>query len=202
MSNGRSRLRARILRECVHAPSDGNAVSTQHGGQPDVNTQQAAEKGPSAAFHRRGPRPPPPKPPPFGARAKPALEAEYQTVGGQGSMPRLCGCRRRQRRSVPHSSAGFAGATIPGGGVGGGEAPLRGSWRPRPYAQRTESTRTESTPRVRPSGAALHVDLFEQPASSSASRQETGPVTHGTPRTDALTVASWPEHYLCPVARR
>src|SRR6266508_5434134 len=33
-------------------------------------------------------------------------------------------------------------------------------WRPRPHAQRTEST-----PRVRPSGAALHLDLFEQPAS-------------------------------------
>jgi hypothetical protein len=31
-------------------------------------------------------------------------------------------------------------------------------WRPRPHAQRTEST-----PRVRPSGAASHLGLFEQP---------------------------------------
>ena len=37
-------------------------------------------------------------------------------------------------------------------------------WRPRPHAQRTEST-----PRVRPSGAASHLDLFEHPASFSAS---------------------------------
>src|SRR5574341_2661921 len=36
-------------------------------------------------------------------------------------------------------------------------------WRPRPHAQRTEST-----PRVRPSGAASHLDLFEQPANFSA----------------------------------
>src|SRR6266508_1409058 len=41
-------------------------------------------------------------------------------------------------------------------------------WRPRPHAQRTGST-----PRVRPSGAALHLDLFEQPASFSASSLET-----------------------------
>src|SRR5437667_4919167 len=33
-------------------------------------------------------------------------------------------------------------------------------WRPRPHAQRTGST-----PRVRLSGAASHLDLFEQPAS-------------------------------------
>src|SRR6266478_10071196 len=36
-------------------------------------------------------------------------------------------------------------------------------WRPRPHAQRTERT-----PRVRPSGAASHLDLLEQPASFSA----------------------------------
>src|SRR6476660_6341600 len=35
-------------------------------------------------------------------------------------------------------------------------------WRPRPHAQRTEST-----PRVRPSGAASHLDLFEHPAKRS-----------------------------------
>ena len=34
-------------------------------------------------------------------------------------------------------------------------------WRPRPHAQRTEST-----PRVRPSGAASHLDPFEGPAST------------------------------------
>src|SRR6266851_4352504 len=39
-------------------------------------------------------------------------------------------------------------------------------WRPRPHAQRTENT-----PRVRPSGAASQLDLFEQPASSGASCQ-------------------------------
>src|SRR6266508_2691012 len=44
-------------------------------------------------------------------------------------------------------------------------------WRPRPHAQRTEST-----PRVRPSGAALHLDLFEQPASFSASGPRGMPV--------------------------
>jgi len=36
-------------------------------------------------------------------------------------------------------------------------------WRPRPHAQRGETT-----PRVRPSGAASHLDLFEHPASCSA----------------------------------
>jgi len=36
-------------------------------------------------------------------------------------------------------------------------------WRPRPHAQRTGST-----PRVRPAGAASHLDLFEQPAGFSA----------------------------------
>src|SRR6266542_1947724 len=50
------------------------------------------------------------------------------------------------RESVPLSSAGFAGATNPGGRFRkGGEAPLRGE-------------RTGSTPRVRPSGAALQLD--------------------------------------------
>jgi hypothetical protein len=37
-------------------------------------------------------------------------------------------------------------------------------WCPRPHVQRTEST-----PRVRPSGAASHLGLFEQPAGFSAS---------------------------------
>src|SRR5205823_1850678 len=58
-----------------------------------------------------------------------------------------------------------------GGGGGGGMSSLRQAlgrrlikahllrWRPRPHAQRTEST-----PRVRPSGAASHLDPFEPPA--------------------------------------
>src|SRR5712692_5722171 len=42
-------------------------------------------------------------------------------------------------------------------------------WRPWPHAQRTGST-----PRVRPAGAASHLDLFEQPAKISVfeSREE------------------------------
>src|SRR5213594_450765 len=56
------------------------------------------------------------------------------------------------RESVPLSSAGFAGATIPGGRFRkGGEAPLR-------------VERTGSTPRVRPSGAASPLDPFPRPA--------------------------------------
>ena len=45
-------------------------------------------------------------------------------------------------------------------------------WRPRPHAQRRETT-----PRVRPSGAASHLDLFEQPANFSgpARLEEEGP---------------------------
>src|SRR5882724_9769642 len=39
-------------------------------------------------------------------------------------------------------------------------------WRPRPHAQRTGST-----PRLRPSGAASHLDLFAQPAGLTRSGQ-------------------------------
>src|SRR5215475_9870388 len=39
-------------------------------------------------------------------------------------------------------------------------------WRPRPHAQRTAST-----PRVRSSGAASHLDLFEHPAMDLSSRR-------------------------------
>src|SRR5881296_49169 len=75
------------------------------------------------------------------ARAKPALEPEHSTLGRANSHP-LLGSRRR---GVPRSSAGFAGATNPGGRFRkGGEAPLR-------------VERTGSTPRVRPSGAALQL---------------------------------------------
>src|SRR6266540_2289119 len=62
------------------------------------------------------------------ARAKPALEPEHSTVGRTNPHPWLAS----QRGSVPLSSAGFAGATNPGGRFRkGGEAPLR--------VERTES---------------------------------------------------------------
>src|SRR5437867_1453074 len=74
--------------------------------------------------------------------AKLPLEAEPSTLGRVNTHPLLAS----RRGSVPLSSAGFAGATIPGGRFRkGGEAPLR-------------VERTESTPRVRPSGAALPLD--------------------------------------------
>ena len=47
-------------------------------------------------------------------------------------------------------------------------------WRPRPHAQRRETT-----PRVRPSGAASHLDLFEHPAALQQSPRE---VRHGLHR--------------------
>src|SRR6266498_5194279 len=76
------------------------------------------------------------------ARAKPALEAEHSTQCCAISDPLAA----PRRGSVPLSSAGFAGATISGGGVRqGGEAPLR-------------VERTGSTPRVWPSGAASQLD--------------------------------------------
>src|SRR5437867_9295458 len=76
------------------------------------------------------------------ARAKPALEPEQSTLGRPNPHPLLAS----RRGSVPLSSAGVAGATIPGGRFRkGGEAPLR-------------VERTGSTPRVRPSGAASQLD--------------------------------------------
>src|SRR3989442_9401246 len=80
--------------------------------------------------------------PQFEARAKPALEVEHSTVCRAIPDAKLA----PRRGSVPLPSAGFAGATNPGGRVRkGGEAPLR-------------VERTGSTPRVRPSGAALQLD--------------------------------------------
>src|SRR5207247_5888988 len=76
------------------------------------------------------------------ARAKPALGPEHSTLGRANPHALLAS----RRGSVRLSSAGFAGATNPGGRVRqGGEAPLR-------------VERTRSTPRVRPSGAALQLD--------------------------------------------
>src|SRR5437667_8688499 len=109
-------------------------------------------------------------PPESVARAKPALEPEHSTLG-RGNPHALLASRRG---SVPLSSAGFAGAIFgcsprtrgaqpaavlplalrPGGRFRkGGEAPLR-------------VERTGSTPRVRPSGAALQLD--PSPRSSDA----------------------------------
>src|SRR6266478_4082828 len=76
------------------------------------------------------------------ARAKPALAPEHSPLRRANSHPLLASRRER----VPFSSAGFAGATKPGGRFRkGGEAPLR-------------AERTGSTPRVRPSGAASQLD--------------------------------------------
>src|SRR6266700_2046964 len=81
-------------------------------------------------------------PPGSGARAQPARQPEYLTLGRVNPQPLLAS----RRGSVPLSSAGLAGATKPGGRFRkGGEAPLR-------------VERTGSTPRVGPSGAALQLD--------------------------------------------
>src|SRR6266540_584658 len=88
------------------------------------------------------------------ARAKPALEAEHSTVGRANPHPLLAS----RRGSVPLSSAGFAGATNPGGRFRkGGEAPRR-------------VERTESTPRVQPSGAALQLDPSHRSGSGFSDR--------------------------------
>jgi len=94
--------------------------------------------------------------PQFGARAKPALEADHQSLGGKASD------RSRMRVFACHvgvfhfRAPALPAQRFPGGGIGRGakppsECPRR--WRPRPHAQRTGST-----PRVRPSGAVLQLD--------------------------------------------
>src|SRR6266446_5653137 len=71
-----------------------------------------------------------------------AREPDHSTLGRANPHSLLAS----RRGNVPLSSAGFAGATNPGGRFRkGGEAPLR-------------VERTGSTPRVRPSGAALQLD--------------------------------------------
>ena len=57
---------------------------------------------------------------------------------------------------MPHGGGDFSGRLLKKAHM------LR--WRPRQQAQRTEST-----PRLLPSGAASHLDLFEQPAGFSSS---------------------------------
>src|SRR6266581_8198976 len=86
------------------------------------------------------------------ARAKPALEPERLSLGGAISG-RLPACHVRV---FLFRAPALPAQRILGGGIGRGAKPpsecLR-RWRPRPHAQRTEST-----PRVRPSGAALQLD--------------------------------------------
>src|SRR6266478_9260710 len=84
------------------------------------------------------------------ARAKPALEPEHLSLGGAISN-RSPACPVR----VFHFRApALPAQRILGGGFGrGAKPPSEDRWRPRPHAQRTEST-----PRVRPSGAALQLD--------------------------------------------
>src|SRR6266542_6134911 len=84
------------------------------------------------------------------ARAKPALEAEHSTVGR--AIPNLL---FTAHVGVVHFRAPASPAQrFLGGGFGrGAKPPSEDRWRPRPHAQRTGST-----PRVRPSGAALQLD--------------------------------------------
>src|SRR5574341_335939 len=108
--------------------------------------------------------------PRFGARAKPALGAEHPTVGGKARG-------RSGPRVVAHVGVfHFRAPALPAqrilrGGLGrGAEPPSEDRWRPRPHARRTGST-----PRVRPSGAALQLD--PSPRSSEAFlRQAPNPV--------------------------
>src|SRR6266542_6361596 len=73
------------------------------------------------------------------ARAKPALEAEPSSLGGVICDEIRAASSRLPHESVPLSSAGFAGATTPGGRFRkGGDAPLR--------VERTESTPRAASP--------------------------------------------------------
>src|SRR5882724_331537 len=70
------------------------------------------------------------------ARAKPALEPDHSLLGGVICDEIHPESSRLPRESVPLSSAGFAGATIPGGEVseGGRSPPPSGTYRE--YASR------------------------------------------------------------------
>src|SRR5438093_5736576 len=120
-------------------------------------------RAPSAAFPRRGPRRPPPKPPPgIGCAGKARARTGTFNTGPCESHPLVAS----QRGSVPLSSAGLGGATIPGGRFRkGGEASLR-------------VERTGSTPRVRPSGAALQLD----PSHRSSQGFSDSPLEWSVPR--------------------
>src|SRR5438094_8530546 len=88
--------------------------------------------------------------PQFGARVKPALEVEHPTVGGAIPNPAFTAHVGAVHFRAPASPA----QRFLGGGFGRvAKPPSEDRWRPRPHAQRTEST-----PRVRPSGAALQLD--------------------------------------------
>src|SRR5207247_10026592 len=84
------------------------------------------------------------------ARAKPALEVEHSTIGRAILNPLFTA-----HVGVVHFRApALPAQRILGGGFGrGAKPPSEDRWRPRPHAQRTGST-----PRVRPSGAALQLD--------------------------------------------
>src|SRR5437879_7366520 len=109
------------------------------------------------------------------ARAKPALEVEPSSLGDVICDEIRAASSRLLRESVPLSSAGFAGATNPGGRFRkGGEAPLR-------------VERTESTPRVRLSGAALQLDpshRSSQSVSPTGYERDTGHPRAARPRHD------------------
>src|SRR6266849_2021244 len=99
--------------------------------------------------------------PRFVARAKPALEEEQSTVAGELPGRPQPSVIADQVREFPVRAPALPAQRILGGGFGRGAKPpsewmirahLR-RWRPRPHAQRTGST-----PRVRPSGAALQLD--------------------------------------------
>src|SRR6266571_2185347 len=98
------------------------------------------------------------------ARAKPALEVEPSSLGDVICDEIRAASSRLPRESVPLSSAGFAGTTNPGGRFRkGGEAPLR-------------VERTGSTPRVRPSGAALLLIYKDEKVWDEMSTQEKGTI--------------------------
>src|SRR6266511_319423 len=124
----------------VEADASGRLDST---GAVVEGQGQVAEEGPSASFHRRGPRRPPPKPPPgigcageARARTGPFNAGPCESSFVARLPTWMCSTfeRRLGRRNESWGEVRK-----------GGEAPRR-------------VERTGSTPRVRPSGAALQLD--------------------------------------------
>src|SRR5213593_1092381 len=117
--------------------------------------------------------------PQFGARAKPALEVEHPLVGGvpsDGFWPRLLACHVG---GFHCRAPALPAQRFLGGGFGrGAKPPSEDRWRPRPHAQRTGST-----PRVRPSGAALQLDP------SHRSSQSVSPTGSERPVRETLATA-------------